>query len=73
MFLGMSGKGGGGEDTVAGHLDQLVLQLLRILGLQKHKSGWGWRYPGHGILTPHPVFLTDYASSYQDRLENENI
>ena len=25
---------------------------VRILGLQKHKSGWGSRYPGHGIFTP---------------------
>ena len=29
-----------------------TIAQLRILGLQKHKSGWGSRYPGHGILTP---------------------
>ena len=29
-----------------------TITQVRILGLQKHKSGWGSRYPGHGILTP---------------------
>ena len=29
-----------------------TIAQLRILILQKHKSGWGSRYPGHGILTP---------------------
>ena len=28
-----------------------TIAQVRILGLQKHKSGWGSRYPGHGILT----------------------
>ena len=111
-----------------------TIAQLRILGLQKHKSGWGSRYPGHGILTPpcipdrsydklprpfekgkylrniyfakllwfynysiedfktseaqiwvgamiarpryldpHPVFLTDCAISYQERLKKSNI
>ena len=29
-----------------------TIAQLRILRLQKHKSGWGFRYPGHGIFTP---------------------
>ena len=29
-----------------------AITQVRILGLQKHKSGWGSRYPGHGILIP---------------------
>ena len=29
-----------------------TITQVRILGLQKHKSGWGSSYPGHGILTP---------------------
>ena len=29
-----------------------AIAQLRILRLQKHKSGWGSRYPGHGILIP---------------------
>ena len=30
----------------------ITIAQLWILGLQKHKSGWGSRFPGHGILTP---------------------
>ena len=39
-----------------------TIAQLRILRLQKHKSGWGSRYPGHGILTPPciPDTLCDY-------------
>ena len=29
-----------------------TIAQLRILELQKHKSGWGSRYTCHGILTP---------------------
>ena len=29
-----------------------TITQVRILGLQKHKSGLGSRYPGHGIFTP---------------------
>ena len=34
---------------------------MRILRLQKHKSGWGSRYPGHGIFTP--TIIADYLTS----------
>ena len=46
-----------------------TITQVRILGLQKHKSGWGSRYRGQ----EYPVFLTDCAISYQDHLENANI
>ena len=37
--------------TLLNYFDFTIAQW-RILRLQKHKSGWGSRYPGHGILTP---------------------
>ena len=33
----------------------------------------GVKIPRSRYLDPHPVFLTDCAISYQDRLENANI
>ena len=49
----------------------LVLQLITF-GLQKHKSGWGVKIPRPRYFDPHPVFLTDCAINYQDRLVNAN-
>ena len=46
---------------------------VRILGLQKHKSGVGVKIPGPRYLDPHPVFLTDCVISYQDNLKKANI
>ena len=40
-----------GTITMLNYIGFTITQL-RILRLQKHKSGWGSRYPGHGILTP---------------------
>ena len=40
-----------GTITVLNYIGFTITQV-RILGLQKHKSGWGSRYPGHNILTP---------------------
>ena len=37
--------------------DLLLQPDLDFLKFPKHKTGWGVRYPGRGIFTPHPVLL----------------
>ena len=51
-----------------------TIAQLRILGLQKHKSGWGRgvKIPRPRYLDPHAAFLTDCVISYQDRLKKAN-
>ena len=49
-----------------------TIAQLSILRLQKHRSGWG-SISRPQYLDPHPVFLTDCAISYQDRLKKANI
>ena len=65
-----------------------TITQVRILGLQKHKAGWGSRYPGLGILgtslgggqdtqatvsSPPPCIPDTLCERYQDCLENANI
>ena len=47
--------------------DLLLEPDLDFLRFPKHKSGWGVRYPGQGIFTPRPVFLTCHAICYLER------
>ena len=47
--------------------DPLLEHDLDFLRFPKHKTGWGVRYPGQGIFTPHPVLLTCHAICYLDQ------
>ena len=69
MFLGMSGKEGG-----MGILSNWFYSCSGVDFRTSEAQVWvGVNIPRPRYLDPHPVFLTDCASSYQDRLENENI
>ena len=37
--------------------DLLLEPDLDFLRFSKHEPGWGLRYPGQGIFTPHPVLF----------------
>ena len=47
--------------------DLLLDPHLDFLRFPKQETGWGVRYPGRGIFTPHPVLLTCIAKCYLDQ------
>ena len=47
--------------------DLLLESDLDFLRFLEHKTGLGVRYPGQGIFTPHPVFLTCHAICYLEQ------
>ena len=47
--------------------DLLLEPDLDFFRFPKHETGWGIRYPGQGIFSPHPVLLTCHAICYLDQ------